>query len=107
MPVSEQTANARVSDNYAGLANFLIVNVDGTDFVDCHRGVQKAIEYAKSGEGAAMVHAQCVRIGAHSNSDNQSLYRSEEEVAEAETHDPLVRLRQQFGQGVHHIIERA
>lgn len=96
VPVSEQSANARVSDNYRGLANFLIVNVDGTDFVDCHRGMQKAIEYVKSGEGAAMVHAQCVRIGAHSNSDNQSLYRTDEEIAEAATHDPLARLRQQI-----------
>ncbi len=96
VPVSEQSANARVSDNYRGLADFEIVNVDGTDFVDCWRGMQKAIEYAKSGEGAAMVHAQCVRIGAHSNSDNQSLYRSAEEVAEAEKRDPLAKLRQQI-----------
>lgn len=96
VPVSEQSANARVSDNYRGLANFEIVNVDGTDFVDCWRGMQKAIEYAQSGEGAAMVHAQCVRIGAHSNSDNQSLYRSEDEVAEAEKRDPLAKLRQQI-----------
>lgn len=96
VPVSEQTANARVSDNYRGLANFEIINVDGTDFVDCHRGMQKAIEYVKSGAGAAMVHAQCVRIGAHSNSDNQSLYRSEDEIEEAGTHDPLARLRKQI-----------
>ena len=96
VPVSEQSANARVSDNYTGLANFEIINVDGTDFVDCHRGLQRAIEFAKSGEGAAMVHAQCVRIGAHSNSDNQKLYRSEEEIAEAASHDPLVQLRQRI-----------
>ncbi len=96
VPVAEQSANARVSDNYTGLANFEIINVDGTDFVDCHRGMQKAIEYAKSGQGAAMVHAQCVRIGAHSNSDNHKLYRSDDEIAEAATHDPLARLRQQI-----------
>lgn len=96
VPVTEQTANARVSDNYRGLANFLIVNVDGTDFVDCHRGMQKAVEYVQSGEGAAMVHAQCERIGAHSNSDRQELYRNEDEIEAAEGKDPLRTLRQRI-----------
>jgi 2-oxoisovalerate dehydrogenase E1 component len=34
-----------------------------------------------------------VRIGAHSNSDRHELYRSDEEIAEAATHDPLAKLR--------------
>ena len=79
VPVSEQSANPVVSDNYRGLKNLLIVNVDGTDHFDCYRGMQEAIAYVKSGEGPCLLHAQCVRIGAHSNSDNHILYRSEEE----------------------------
>lgn len=96
VPVTEQTANVRVSDNYQGLANFEIVNVDGTDFADCHRGMQRALEYVKSGEGAAMVHAECVRIGAHSNSDRHDLYRTEDEITAAEGRDPLVALRKRI-----------
>ncbi len=93
VPVEEQSANARVSDNYAGLANVEIINVDGTDFVDCHLGMQRALEYVRSGRGPAMVHAFCERIGAHSNSDRHELYRSEEEIAAARARDPLNRLR--------------
>lgn len=96
VPVTEQTANVRVSDNYRGLAHLKIINVDGTDFVDCHRGMQAAIEYVRSGAGPALVHADCVRIGAHSNSDRQELYRTDEEIAEADRHDPLRRLRAQM-----------
>ncbi len=96
VPVTEQTANVRVSDNYQGLANFEIVNVDGTDFADCHRGMQRALDYVKSGEGAAMVHAECVRIGAHSNSDRHDLYRTEDEITAAEGRDPLVALRKRI-----------
>jgi len=93
VPVSQQSANARVSDNYSGLANLKIINVDGTDFVDCHNGMQEAIAHVHTGEGPVLLHAQCVRIGAHSNSDRHTLYRSDDEIAEAGTHDPLPKLR--------------
>ena len=93
VPVSEQSANPRVSDNYRGLKNLKIVNVDGTDHFDCHQGMQEALEYVKSGAGPVLLHAQCVRIGAHSNSDNHILYRSEEEREEAAKADPLSKLR--------------
>lgn len=89
----EQSANTRVSDNYVGLKHLEIINVDGTDFVDSHRGMQRALEYVKSGEGPALVHAQCVRIGAHSNSDRQELYRDADEIEAAEARDPLERLK--------------
>ena len=44
--------------------------------------------------GAAIVHATCVRIHSHSNSDRQELYRTPEELAEAHAADPLPRFRE-------------
>jgi 2-oxoisovalerate dehydrogenase E1 component len=93
VPVSQQSANARVSDNYSGLKNLKIVNVDGTDFVDCYHGMQEALAHVKTGAGPVLLHAQCIRIGAHSNSDRHELYRSNEEIAAAASHDPLEKLR--------------
>ncbi|MHC4836905.1 MAG: alpha-ketoacid dehydrogenase subunit alpha/beta [Planctomycetota bacterium] len=93
VPISEQTANPQVSDNYSGLRHLKIVNVDATDFVGCHRGMQEALEYIHSGAGPAMVHADCWRIGAHSNSDRHDLYRDEVEREEVEGRDPLPRFR--------------
>ena len=93
VPVTQQSANTRISDNYAGLKNLKIINVDGTDFVDCHNGMTAAIEHIKTGEGPVLLHAQCVRIGAHSNSDRHTLYRTDEEIAAAEARDPLAKLR--------------
>ena len=94
VPVSEQSANPVVSDNYRGLKNLKIINVDGTDHFDCYRGMQEALDYVKSGAGPVLLHAQCVRIGAHSNSDNHLLYRSDEEREEAAKADPLAKLRE-------------
>ena len=93
VPVTQQSANTRISDNYVGLKHLKIVNVDGTDFVDSYQGMQAAVEYALSGEGPALVHAQCERLGAHSNSDRHELYRTKEEIEALQEQDPLAALR--------------
>ncbi len=93
VPTSEQTANEIVGENFRGLKNLKLIICDGTDIFDSTRGMREAVEYIKSGKGPALVHANCVRMGAHSNSDSQDLYRSKEEVAAAERMDPLARLR--------------
>lgn len=93
VPVHEQTANEVVADNFVGLKHLHIVRCDGTDLLDSRAGMDEAIEYVRSGRGPALVHAQCVRIGPHSNSDKQESYRSDEEIAAARAHDPVVKFR--------------
>ena len=93
VPVHEQSANTNIADNFHGFANLLVLNCDGTSVFDSWNTMQQAIAHARGGEGPAMVHADCVRIGAHSNSDRHELYRDEMELAEALRRDPLVRLR--------------
>jgi 2-oxoisovalerate dehydrogenase E1 component len=41
-----------------------------------------------------IVHAMCVRIGNHSNSDNHEWYRDEKERAEAKAQDPLPKFKE-------------
>lgn len=91
VPVYDQTANCRVADNFRGFSNLLITYCDGTDVLDSYRAMQEAYEWTRSGKGAAMVHADCVRMRSHSNSDRHSLYRSPEEIANATKRDPVVR----------------
>ncbi len=94
VPVFDQTANGRVADNFRGFANLLIAYCDGTDILDSYRAMQEAYEWAQSGKGAAIVHADCVRMRSHSNSDRDSLYRSPEEVANAAKRDPIMQFRE-------------
>jgi 2-oxoisovalerate dehydrogenase E1 component len=93
VPVYDQTANTRVADNFRGFRNLLITYCDGTDVLDSYRAMQEAYEWTRSGKGAAMVHADCVRMRSHSNSDRHTLYRSPEEIANAAKRDPIVRFR--------------
>ncbi|HSN50387.1 MAG TPA: transketolase C-terminal domain-containing protein, partial [Bacteroidales bacterium] len=55
--------------------------------------MEKAREYAIRESKPVIVHANCIRIGSHSNSDRQELYRPTEELLEAKMLDPLDKFR--------------
>ncbi len=93
VPIIEQSANVCVADNFSGFKQVKIVRVDGTNVFDSWRGMQDALDYIKSGQGPAIVHADCIRLQSHSNSDRHELYRSPEEITEAQRFDPVKRLR--------------
>ncbi len=96
VPKSEQTANEFASDNFRGFRNVAVIHCDGTDVFDSFRAMAEAAEWARRGRGCALVHALCVRIGPHSNSDRQELYRSAEELAAAKAADPLPKFRRRL-----------
>ena len=92
-PKSDQTANPYASDNFSGYWNLRIIHCDGLDVFDSFRAMREAVAFARSGAGCAIVHATCVRIHSHSNSDRHELYRTPEELAAASAADPLPRFR--------------
>ncbi len=53
----------------------------------------EAREYALLNRNPVIVHANCVRIGSHSNSDKHTLYRDEGELAYVKAADPLMKFR--------------
>lgn len=93
VPLSEVMANLNVAENFAGFPNIKILNCDGRDPFDSFRALTEAIEYVRSGSGAAIVHAECDRIGSHSNSDRHEIYRSPEELEAVRRRDPLLQFR--------------
>ena len=93
VPLSEQTANPIVSDNYTGIRGLKIINCDGTNPFDSVAAMEEAVAYVKETGGPVMVHAMCVRIFAHSNSDNDKKYRTEEDLADMRRFDPLPRFK--------------
>lgn len=93
VPKADQTANLYASDNFAGYKNVRIIHADGLDVFDSFRAMREAVAYVRSGAGIAIVHARCVRIHSHSNSDRHELYRTPEELAAARAADPLPRFR--------------
>ena len=93
VPTHEQTANPRVGQNYAGIRHLKVLFCNGKDVFDSMNTMEAAREYAVKHRTPVVVTADCVRIGAHSNSDKHTLYRSEEELQRAQAADPLPKFR--------------
>jgi 2-oxoisovalerate dehydrogenase E1 component len=93
VPVTQQSSSPNVADNFRGIKNLKVIDCDGTDIFDSMRAMKEATDHARAGKGPVMVHAECVRMGAHSNSDAHDLYRTPDEVAAAQLQDPVARLR--------------
>ncbi len=89
VPKRDQCANEHVADNFSGLANLRIIKCDGKDIFDSINAMNEARKHAIEKSEPVIVHALCVRMGAHSNSDKHELYRSEKERADALAQDPL------------------
>jgi len=68
------------------------IKVDGNDFFAMYYAVQKAVEYIKTGKGPVLIEAKTFRRGAHTTSDDPTLYRTRDEELEWEAKDPLKRL---------------
>ena len=70
--------------------------VDGMDVEAMYEVATRAIERARAGEGPTLVDARCYRFLPNTSNDDDSRYRSPEEVAEARKRDPLLLLRAQL-----------
>lgn len=67
--------------------------VDGNDFFAVHDVVAKARGHCLEGKGPVLIEAMTYRLGAHSTSDDPSLYRPDAEVKLWEKRCPILRLR--------------
>lgn len=93
VPKKEQTANRKVADNFSGFKNLKIIHCNGKDIFDSMNAMAEAREHAIQTHNPVIVQANVVRIGSHSNSDKQTLYRDEEELAYVKAADPLYKFR--------------
>jgi 2-oxoisovalerate dehydrogenase E1 component len=65
------------------------IQVDGTRFTNMYTTLQPLVRNMRKGEGPALVEAHVVRLDSHSSSDDQTKYRTPEEIDEVRKHDPL------------------
>ena len=93
VPKKDQTANEFAADNFTGFKNLQIIHCDGKDVFDSMNAMIAAKKHAIENKEPVIVHAHCVRIGNHSNSDKHELYRDEKEREEVKKQDPLPKFR--------------
>ncbi len=91
VPVAKQTAAQSLAIK-AVAYGIPGIQVDGNDFLAMYRTFADAAEHARSGNGPVLVEAVTYRKGAHTTSDDPSLYRTKEEEEMWGQRDPLLRL---------------
>jgi 2-oxoisovalerate dehydrogenase E1 component len=92
VPVEVQTAGGSISRLVSSLPGLYIEECDGTDFLASYETLSRAVEYARERRGPALVHAHVIRPYSHSQSDDETLYRPEEERVNEAARDPIKRL---------------
>src|SRR5579875_571022 len=92
-PVEANTPGGNISRLVANFPNFHFAEVDGTDAVASYEAMAEAVAYCRAGNGPALVHGHVVRPYSHSLSDDERLYRSEEELEADALRDPIARMQ--------------
>src|SRR3954453_5038722 len=95
VPLARQVAGESVAHR-AGGYGIPGVTVDGSDVLACYAGAPDAVARARAGEGPSLIEAKVTRLTAHSSDDQQTKYRSEEELAAEKANDPVPRFRKQL-----------
>lgn len=92
VPVEVQTAGGDVSKLIEGFPSLFIQKCDGTDAVESLEVMRRAVQYCRERKGPSLVHAKVIRPYSHSLSDDEKLYRPDEERAGDAERDPVKRL---------------
>ncbi|MEJ7861157.1 MAG: dehydrogenase E1 component subunit alpha/beta [Pyrinomonadaceae bacterium] len=88
-PVEVSTAGGDISKLVAGFPNLFMQKCDGTNVLESYETFTKAVEFCRARKGAAFVHAKVIRPYSHSLSDDEKLYRPEEERQRDAEIDPI------------------
>jgi 2-oxoisovalerate dehydrogenase E1 component alpha subunit len=95
VPSAKELSVEDVADRASGYGIPGVV-VDGVDVLACYKASKEAVDRARRGDGPTLIEAKVTRLTAHSSDDQQTKYRSEEELAAEKEHDPLPRFREQL-----------
>jgi 2-oxoisovalerate dehydrogenase E1 component len=91
VPIEVQTAGGDVSRLVKNFPNLFLQRCDGTNALESLAVMKRAVQYCREGKGPAFVHAKVIRPYAHSFSDDEKLYRCEDERTADTERDPLRR----------------
>lgn len=95
VPQSKQMVVQDVSSKAAGYG-FPGLSVDGTDVLEVYRVTREATARARQGQGPTLIEARVFRFSSHSSNDDQTRYRTPEDLEGERAHDPVTRFREQL-----------
>jgi 2-oxoisovalerate dehydrogenase E1 component alpha subunit len=95
VPAVMELAIPDVADRASGYGIPGVV-VDGSDVLACYGAARDAVARARSGDGPTLIEAKVTRLTGHSSDDQQTKYRSAEELASELGRDALPTFKAQL-----------
>jgi 2-oxoisovalerate dehydrogenase E1 component alpha subunit len=92
VPLKKQTAGANIAMR-AECYGFPGVLMDGIDALAVYQATREAVDRARGGGGPTLIEARSIRMMPHSSADDHYLYRTQEELDQESSRDPLPRFR--------------
>jgi 2-oxoisovalerate dehydrogenase E1 component len=89
VPVEVQTAGGDISRLMENFPNLRVERCDGTDVLASIDAMRQAASHCRQRLGPALVHAKVIRPYSHSLSDDERLYRPDEERVSDAERDPI------------------
>ncbi|MCL0044221.1 thiamine pyrophosphate-dependent dehydrogenase E1 component subunit alpha [Dehalococcoidia bacterium] len=88
VPMSKQMAIVDIADRAPGYGMVGVV-VDGSDIMATYLVTSEAVRRAARGEGPTLIEAKVERYLPHTSDDDDTRYRTKEEIEDAKIRDPL------------------
>ncbi|MGA4840746.1 pyruvate dehydrogenase (acetyl-transferring) E1 component subunit alpha [Streptomyces sp. G45] len=95
VPLAKQTAAPSLAHKAVGYGMPGRL-VDGNDAVAVHEVLTEAVRRARDGGGPTLVEAVTYRLDAHTNADDATRYRRDEEVEAWRAHDPILLVEREL-----------
>lgn len=95
--ISATGKEMRSNDAYeyaAGFKGLKRMRVNGSDFEDSYKGLEKAFAFVRKERKPILVHANCALLGHHTSGVRKEWYRTVEDLAKHELLDPVPILEQ-------------
>jgi 2-oxoisovalerate dehydrogenase E1 component len=88
--ISVRTPNNWIESSFAERPALKYIACDGLNIFDLHLKAREAEAYARTRRRPVFLHMKTARLLGHAGSDMELSYRTQEQIDQTETHDPLL-----------------
>jgi 2-oxoisovalerate dehydrogenase E1 component len=97
VPRHFQTPGGNIADNLASFKNLKILQGPGTQPEETAALVVEAVAHVRAGRGPCLLRLEVVRLHGHTFGEDQTAYKSAEQIEAERARDPLLAVRTHLG----------
>lgn len=97
VPRHYQTPGGDISANLASFKNLKLTTGSGTQPAEAAGLIADAVAYVRSGKGPALLKLNVPRLTGHTFGEDQTAYKSDKQLKEERSRDPIETLRKHLG----------